>query len=100
MLKGNDLLIKNFIHKGLKKLYADGSTTGIEPVHRRKLKMILARLETIQNPSDMNLPGFYFHPLQGSKKKKQYAVKVDKNWRVIFKFDGTDAYDVDYIDYH
>lgn len=29
-----------------------------------------------------------------------YSVKVSGNWRVIFSFQGKDAYLVDYIDYH
>ncbi|MEX8546729.1 MAG: type II toxin-antitoxin system RelE/ParE family toxin [Mucilaginibacter sp.] len=27
-------------------------------------------------------------------------MKVNKNYRIIFRFDGQHAYDLDYIDYH
>ena len=92
-------MIKNFLHKGLKKLYSTGHRSGIDPAHEKKLRLILARLDSILKPEDMNLPGFGFHRLVGSR-KDQYAIKVDKNWRIVFKFDGLDAIDVDYIDYH
>lgn len=59
----------------------------------------MARLDVIFKPEDMNLPGFDFHKLSGLM-KNCYSVSVNKNWRIIFKFDGIDAYDVDYIDYH
>ncbi|MBI5448350.1 MAG: type II toxin-antitoxin system RelE/ParE family toxin [Gammaproteobacteria bacterium] len=92
-------MIKNFLHKGLKKLYSAGHKSGIDPTHERKLRLILSRLDSIHKPEDMNLPGFNFHRLTGSR-KDEYAVKVDKNWRIIFKFDGIDVIDVDYVDYH
>jgi toxin HigB-1 len=47
----------------------------------------------------MDLPGFRLHPLKGAF-KGFWAVTVRANWRVIFRFAGGDALDVDYIDYH
>jgi proteic killer suppression protein len=47
----------------------------------------------------MNLPGFKLHLLTGNL-KDNYTVTVSGNWRVIFKFEGSDAVGVDYIDYH
>ena len=47
----------------------------------------------------MNFPGSGLHALKG-KYAGFYAVKVSGNWRLIFRFEGTDAYDVDYLDYH
>lgn len=48
---------------------------------------------------DMNLPGFRAHPLKGAL-KGHWAVWVSGNWRVTFRFDDGDAYDIDYLDYH
>lgn len=92
-------MIKSFRHKGLEKFYLTGNTSKIQHMHERRLRMILARLESIHKPEDMKLPGFDFHVLRGEL-KEYFSVSVNKNWRIIFKFDGTDAYDVDYIDYH
>ena len=47
----------------------------------------------------MNIAGFGFHALKGSL-KGYYAVSVSGNWRVTFRFEGVDATDVDYVDYH
>ncbi len=92
-------MIKNILHKGLKRFYADGNTVGIMHDHQKRLRLILARLEVINCPEDMMLPGFDFHKLTGER-KGEYAVRVNKNWRVVFKFNGKDAVDVDYLDYH
>ena len=48
---------------------------------------------------DMDAPGFRLHPLRGDL-KGFWAVTVRANWRVIFRFEGDDAFDVDYLDYH
>jgi len=39
------------------------------------------------------------HPLKGNRKGIR-AVTVRANWRVTFRFEGGDAYDVDLEDYH
>jgi proteic killer suppression protein len=47
----------------------------------------------------MALPGFRLHRLTGDR-AGQWAVRVDASWRVTFSFEGADAVDVDYEDYH
>ena len=47
----------------------------------------------------MNLPGYRLHPLKGSL-KGFWAVTVRANWRIAFRFEGTDAFDVELTDYH
>ena len=47
----------------------------------------------------MDLPGFRLHPLKGEL-RGFWAVTVRANWRVIFRFAGPNAADVDYLDYH
>ncbi len=47
----------------------------------------------------MDLPGFRLHPLKGDL-AGYWAVTVSGNWRIVFRFAGTDATDVDLVDYH
>ncbi|MCP2000889.1 type II toxin-antitoxin system RelE/ParE family toxin [Nitrobacter winogradskyi] len=47
----------------------------------------------------MNRPSFRLHPLRGNR-KGQWAVTVRANWRIVFGFDGGNAIDVDFTDYH
>lgn len=47
----------------------------------------------------MNTPGMRFHKLIGNL-SGYYSVLVNKNWRIIFKFEGQDAILVNYLDYH
>lgn len=92
-------MIKSFRHRGLEAFFTRGSKAGIKPAHAGRLRLQLARLDTAKMPQDMGLPGWRLHPLSG-KLKEHWAVWVDKNWRMTFKFDGEDAVLVDYQDYH
>ena len=47
----------------------------------------------------MDLPGLYLHELKGAS-RGVWSVRVSGNWRVTFKFEGPDAVDVNYEDYH
>jgi proteic killer suppression protein len=40
-----------------------------------------------------------FHPLTGDL-RGHHAITITGNWRVIFRMEGQDIYDVDYRDYH
>ena len=92
-------MIRSFKHKGLEKFFYDNVRSGIKPEHASRLGRILDRLDASGKPQDMNLPGFKLHELKG-KEKGTWSVWVSGNWRVTFKFDGPDAIDVDYSDYH
>jgi proteic killer suppression protein len=60
---------------------------------------MLDRLDAAIRPGDMNVPGWRFHPLQGTRKGR-WAVAVSGNLRLTFAFDGEDAIDIDLEDYH
>ena len=92
-------MIRSFRHKGLQALFVRGRAKGVHPEHVKRLKLILSRLHASEKPGDMNLPGLRLHPLMGDM-KGYWAVSVSGNWRVVFGFDGKDATDVDYVDYH
>lgn len=47
----------------------------------------------------MGLPGWGLHPLKGTL-AGHWSIWVNGNWRMTFRFEGTDAVLVDYRDYH
>jgi proteic killer suppression protein len=92
-------MIRSFRSKGLGRFFEAGDKGKIRPEHAPKLARILDRLDAATQPQDMNLPGYHFHQLTGDL-SGHWAVSVSGNWRVTFRFDGEDATDVDYQDYH
>ena len=92
-------MIRKFRHKGLARFFTTGSISGIQSAHTKRLQLILGRLNASTQPKDMDLPGLRLHELKG-RDKGRWAVWVNGNWRLTFKFEGVDATDVDYEDYH
>ena len=92
-------MIKSFRHKGLKRFYETGSSSGIQASHRNKLRMQLAALDTARVIEDMDIPGFRLHLLKG-RMKGLWAIDVSGNWRLTFRFEDGDVYIVNYEDYH
>ena len=92
-------MITGFKHKGLERFFSTGSKAGIQPNHAERLRLILGRLNAATSPQDMNLPGVELHELRGNR-KGTWSARVSGNWRVTFGFDGKNAVDVDYEDYH
>ena len=92
-------MIQSFRHKGLKRLYEKDIAKGLSADMVPKIERILARLDVATGPEMMNLPGYGLHPLKGGL-KGFWSVWVTGNWRIIFRFDGSNACDVDLVDYH
>jgi proteic killer suppression protein len=92
-------MIQKFKHKGLTRLYESGISSGVDPQHATRIRKILALLETAETLEDMDLPGLGLHPLRGDR-KGTWAVKVSGNWRITFKIQNGETFDVNYEDYH
>lgn len=92
-------MIESIRHKGLREFFANGSMAGVQAKHAARLRLILARLQASREPKDMDLPGLRLHKLSGNL-DGFFSVEVSGNWRVIFRFEGQDVFDVDYLDYH
>ena len=92
-------MIRSFRHAGLEKFFRTGSKAGIQPAHAKKLQSQLLALNEAEGSQEMNLAGWHLHPLQGDL-AGHWSVRVSGNWRMTFRFEGTDAVLVDYRDYH
>ena len=92
-------MILGFRHRALRRLYEKDDNSRNSPLHIMKIKRILARLDEASEAQDMSLLGFTLHPSKGNL-AGFWAVKVSRNWRIIFRFEGNNVQDVDLIDYH
>ncbi len=92
-------MIVRFRHKGLKLLHEKGDRRRVPSEYADKVGRILARLDEATVPANLDLPGFRLHSLKGDL-AGYWSVSVSGNWRIVFRFDGVHARDVDLIDYH
>jgi proteic killer suppression protein len=68
----------------------------IERIARRKLLQLHAasQLGTLRIP-----PGNHLEQLLG-KRKGQYSIRINDQWRICFRWQGDSAFDVEIVDYH
>ncbi|MBI5909129.1 MAG: type II toxin-antitoxin system RelE/ParE family toxin [Betaproteobacteria bacterium] len=92
-------MIKSFAHKGLEKYFLAGNAAGIQAIHAKKLRLILAQLDKAKTIDDMDISTLHLHELKGSR-KGIWSVTVQANWRVTFRLVDGDAEVVNYEDYH
>lgn len=92
-------MIVSFRHKGLERLYRNGSTKGVQADHVAKLLRILSVLDVAQSPDDLTIPSFRTHRLKGDL-SGHWSIWVNGNWRITFRFVESDVELIDYHDYH
>jgi proteic killer suppression protein len=73
-------MIKSFAHKGLEKFFLTGSLAGIQPIHAKRLRVILAQLHQAQIITDMDIPSLRLHQLKGNR-QDSWAVTVQAKVR-------------------
>ena len=92
-------MIRSFQHRGLRRLYEQDDPSRIAPGQLERIRTALADLDTADQPGDMDLPGYRLHPLTGNR-QNLWAISISGNWRITFRFEDGDIYDVDLVDYH
>jgi proteic killer suppression protein len=92
-------VIRSFKHRGLKRLYERDDRSGIRPDLVDTVEDILGRLDEADTPQALNLPGYRLHLLKGNL-RGFWSVTVRANWRIIFRFQDGEVFDVELTDYH
>lgn len=94
--------IRNFAHKGLKRLYSEDSVKGVPPDTVDKLRKMLAFLDDMESPDELRaLASWKAHKLSGDR-KGTWSLSVTGNRRLTFHVDLTDheICDLNLEDYH
>ncbi len=91
-------MIRSFRHKGLKELFETGSSRKVREDLRVRAIRRLDVLENAECLSDLNVPGFDFHPLRGAPQR--YSLHVNGPWCITFEWEDGNAFRVDLEQYH
>jgi proteic killer suppression protein len=76
--------------------WVKGFSTEIQEVARRKLRMLN---NSVDIKDLMIPPSNRLEKLKG-RLKEFYSIRVNDQWRIIFRWDNGNAYNVELIDYH
>jgi len=79
--------------------YEEGSGVKLPSGQLSKIRRIFDMLDAVTSENDIKGLGLSVHKLKGAY-AGFWALTVSGNYRIIFRFDAGDVYDVDYLDYH
>ena len=93
-------MIVSFGSKDTKKIWdgerVKGFSNELQEIGRRKLRM----LNNSQNIIDLQVPpSNRLEKLKGNL-KEYYSIRINDQWRIIFKWNNGNASDVEIVDYH
>ena len=93
--------IRTFAHKGLKRLYSEGSEKGVPPDTVDKLRKMIAFLDAMEDVDELRaLTVWKVHTLLGDR-KATWSLSVTRNRRLTFVIDDErEICDVNLEDYH
>ena len=92
-------MISGFRRRGLRRLYELGDRSKVPPWLIGRAEEVLGMLDVAKRSRDMDLPGYRLHRLKGNL-RGCWSVTLSANWRIIFRLEGGDVYDIDLVDYH
>ena len=93
--------IRTFAHKGLKRLYSEGSEKGVPPDTVDKLRKMIAFLDAMEDVDELRaLTVWKVHTLLGDR-KATWSLSVTRNRRLTFVIDDErEICDLNLEDYH
>lgn len=93
-------MIKTFrskeTYKIFKREFSRKLPTDIQKIALRKLYMIDAAVSII----DLKSPPSNRLEMLKHDRAGQYAIRINQQWRICFKWAGGNAYDIEIVDYH
>lgn len=94
------VVIRNFADKETEKIFNRGVSrrlpSDIQRIARRKLEILnaAASVQDLRSP-----PANRLEKLKGVR-EGQHSIRINDQWRICFRWSGSDAYDVEIADYH
>ncbi|MCP4459228.1 MAG: type II toxin-antitoxin system RelE/ParE family toxin [Cytophagales bacterium] len=93
-------MIKSFADKHTRDIYITGKSKRFHPKLARKAIRRLEYVDLAIYLSDLKVPpSNRLHALSGDR-KGQYSISINDQWRICFRFENGNAYDVEITDYH
>lgn len=93
-------MIRSFANSATRRFYELGKLSGFGGLDADAAHELLAALDAASNLSELgNLKSMGLHKLKGDR-RGQWAMTINRRWRLCFEFRDGDALDVEIVDYH
>jgi proteic killer suppression protein len=91
-------MIKTWKNKELQRLFEQGASRRIDQKLQKRVAERLQVLNKARTLEELNVPGWHFHRWQGDR--TVLSISVSGNWRILFRWNNGDVFDVDLVDPH
>ena len=93
-------MIRSFACHETGKLFQDETSRRLPPQIQRVARRKLLVLHQARNLNDLRVP--YGNHLEALKNERLgwHSIRVNDQWRICFRWQGEDAFDVEIVDYH
>ena len=93
-------MIKTFADKEAEKIFNRQRSRKLPESIQRKGRMKLEILDAAEAVEDLRIPpGNRLEKLSGDR-EGQHSIRINQQWRICFRWDNADAYEVEIVDYH
>lgn len=93
-------MIKTFKCKETGKLFCGQFSAKLPQDIQRTAAIKLTILNAASIIETLRIPPSNHLEVLKHDREGQYSIRINKQWRICFKWHGTDAYDVEIVDYH
>lgn len=93
-------MIRSFADADTERFYATGKSRRFDPSIRARAAMRLTQLDAATRVEDLRLPPSNRLESLKDDRAGQWSIRINDQWRVCFRFQSGDAFDVEIVDYH
>lgn len=93
-------MIKTFADKDTEELFCEGASKRVPPNVQARTTRKLDMLDAAISIADLRVPPGNRLPALRGDREGQHAIAINDQWRICFRFDHDDVYDVEICDYH
>jgi len=93
-------MIRSFADRTTAALFEDQPVRAVSRDLRRKVRRKLRMVDAIDRVDELRVPPGNRLEKLGGDRVDQWSIRVDRQWRICFRFENGHAWDVEFCDYH
>lgn len=93
-------MIRSFANAETERLYTTGKSRRLPPAMLKRAVMRLTQLDAAIQIDDLRMPPSNKLETLTGDRAGLWSIRINDQWRVCFRFENSDAHDVEIVDYH
>jgi proteic killer suppression protein len=93
-------VIRSFASAETERFFATGKSRRLPPEIRKRAAMRLTQLNAATRLNDLRVPPSNRLEALKHDRSGQWSIRINDQWRICFRFENGDAFDIEIVDYH